>query len=234
MTRLLVSVRNLAEAQVALECGVDLIDLKEPARGALGSVDRAEAERVAVWLQGRVPLSLALGELREAPNGATLPEAAMRHVAFAKLGLARCASHSAWQSEWLRWAERLPSSTAPVAVVYADAATVEAPTAGAVLEAAAKSRCRAVLVDTAVKDGRTLFDHWPPEALRRFADEVRAWNLLCVAGGSLELDSIPKAAACGVDYVAVRGAACEGSRTGSLSRAKLEAIRRLVTLLPAA
>ena len=36
--RMLVSVRDVAEAQEALRAGVDFIDLKEPAAGALGGL----------------------------------------------------------------------------------------------------------------------------------------------------------------------------------------------------
>ena len=41
MTRLVISVRNVAEAIAAAAGGADLIDLKEPNRGALGRVDAA-------------------------------------------------------------------------------------------------------------------------------------------------------------------------------------------------
>ena len=63
MTRLLVSVRSLDEARVALEAGVDLIDLKEPARGPLGAVDLEVVEAVSQFVASRVPTSTALGEL---------------------------------------------------------------------------------------------------------------------------------------------------------------------------
>ncbi|MEX0712176.1 MAG: (5-formylfuran-3-yl)methyl phosphate synthase, partial [Pirellulales bacterium] len=46
MTKLLVSVRSLAEARLALAAGVDLIDLKEPARGSLGALDPAVARQI--------------------------------------------------------------------------------------------------------------------------------------------------------------------------------------------
>ena len=36
MTRLLVSVRSAEEAEIALAGGADVIDVKEPRRGALG------------------------------------------------------------------------------------------------------------------------------------------------------------------------------------------------------
>ena len=64
--RLLVSVRDAAEAAAALAGGAALIDVKEPARGSLGRADAATIAAVVAAVGGRVPVSVALGELREA------------------------------------------------------------------------------------------------------------------------------------------------------------------------
>jgi uncharacterized protein (UPF0264 family) len=115
-----------------------------------------------------------------------------------------------------------------VAVVYADFEACDAPPPGAVLQCAVEVGARAVLVDTAVKNGRGLFDWLTPDALRRLAADVRSHGMLMVAGGSLTLETIPQAAGGGVDYVAVRGAACEGDRRGPLSADRIAAIRALL------
>jgi uncharacterized protein (UPF0264 family) len=65
MTRLLVSVRNAAEAAVALRAGADLIDIKEPAKGSLGAPTNQTVEEVVTTVAGAVPVSVALGELRD-------------------------------------------------------------------------------------------------------------------------------------------------------------------------
>jgi len=65
MTRLLVSVRNAAEAAVALRAGADLIDIKEPAKGSLGAPTNQAIEEVVTTVAGAVPVSVALGELRD-------------------------------------------------------------------------------------------------------------------------------------------------------------------------
>ena len=66
MTRLLVSVRSADEARTALAAGVDLIDVKEPARGSLGAASPGVVADVVGAVAGRVPVSAALGELFEA------------------------------------------------------------------------------------------------------------------------------------------------------------------------
>ena len=55
MAKLLVSVRNAAEAEIALEAGADLIDVKEPKRGSPGAADVATIESVVQAVAGRVP-----------------------------------------------------------------------------------------------------------------------------------------------------------------------------------
>jgi (5-formylfuran-3-yl)methyl phosphate synthase len=222
-TRLLVSVRSAAEAQIALDAGVDLIDLKEPRAGALGAVAPATAADVVRAIDGRTTLSMALGELRDRPR---LPVPAGIH--WAKLGLAGCAGRDDWRRSWAEAAAQLPAGCGLVAVVYADFEACGAPPPDQVLREAELVGAKAVLVDTAVKNGRGLLDWWTADAVRRLAGDARALRMLSVAGGSLMAETIPQVAACGVDYVAVRGAACDGDRNGPISAARIAAIRRLL------
>jgi uncharacterized protein (UPF0264 family) len=224
-TKLLVSVRDVAEARTALDVGVDLLDLKEPSRGPLGAVDAATVAEVVEFVAGRVPVSLALGELLELPTPVDPSLAVSRQLTYLKVGLAGCASQPDWLPRWRALLDVQPSTVAPVAVVYADAASVHAPGTDEVIEAAASVGCRTVLVDTATKDGRGLLDHWPAAVLRSFIADVqrRAWT--CVVGGSLTTATIPAVADCGPDYIAVRGAACRDSRRGPLDAARLRDVR---------
>ncbi len=61
MTRLLVSVRDPDEAQIAAQSGVDLIDVKEPIRGSLGAADAATLAAIAQCVAGRAPLERRAG-----------------------------------------------------------------------------------------------------------------------------------------------------------------------------
>lgn len=239
MTRLLVSVRNAAEARTALRVGVDLLDLKEPSRGSLGAVAPSVVGEVLDLAAGRTPVSVALGEIveqcnfdqRDCNRQANSADATCvttpsldRRVAYFKLGTAGCASRSEWIEAWrsIVVAER---PIAPVAVVYADGEAVDAPSAEEILAAAVAVGSRTILVDTAVKDGRTLFDHWPGERLREFVAEVHRRDAVCVVGGSLTTATIPRVVAAGADVVAVRGAACRGSRNGDLDAERLREVR---------
>lgn len=225
MSRLLVSVRNLAEAQLAVDAGVDLLDLKEPTRGALGAVDPSVVAEVVDYVADRVPVSMALGELLDLPTDAAPSLAISRRLAYVKVGLARCAAQPDWLPKFVALSNSLPNETSLVAVVYADAASVGAPGVDEVLEAAAAARCSAVLVDTAIKDGRSLLDHWSPAVVRRFIAELSNRRLMSVVGGSLNGATIAQVASLGPDYVAVRGAVCRGERTGAVDAEKLREVR---------
>ena len=61
--RLLVSVRNAEEARAALAGGAEIIDAKEPSRGALGAVDDRRAARDRRAVDGMRPVSAALGDV---------------------------------------------------------------------------------------------------------------------------------------------------------------------------
>ena len=60
--RLLVSVRNAAEAAAALAGGADIVDAKEPLNGALGPVGHGMLASITATIGGSAPVSAALGE----------------------------------------------------------------------------------------------------------------------------------------------------------------------------
>ena len=53
VTQLLVSVKNLAEAKIALAADVDIIDLKNPADGALGALSAEDIAQIVQFIAGR-------------------------------------------------------------------------------------------------------------------------------------------------------------------------------------
>ncbi len=223
MTRLLVSVRDIDEARLAMEAGVDLIDLKEPSRGPLGSVTPDVVQAVLELVAGRLPISAALGELTDwNPNvAATLPAG----LAFAKLGLAGCALLDDWPQRWEAALARLPPWVASVAVVYADRRTAGAPHSMEVLDHAVRLGCRAVLVDTFGKSGPGLVDCWSPAKIERFVARVQQAGLWAVLAGSVGLPHLPQVLATNPNWVAIRGAVCRPSREGRIDPVLLRTFR---------
>ncbi len=62
MTQLLISVKNVEEAMLALDLGVNIIDLKDPNIGALGALDLQETKRILQAINGRGLVSATVGE----------------------------------------------------------------------------------------------------------------------------------------------------------------------------
>lgn len=225
MTRLLVSVRNAQEAHIAIAEGVDLIDVKEPSRGALGAADAATLSAIARCVAGRVPLSAALGELLE---NVSLPPRLASQLRYAKFGLAGCARHADWRTRWQRSIADLPAGVSAVAVAYADRAAADAPDVADVLASARAVGCSAMLFDTFEKSNGSLVDHLGLLQLARLIAESREAGLLAVVAGGLGTDEIRQVLPLAPDYVAVRGAACRGDRSGRLDARRVSRLVELV------
>src|SRR5262245_56964413 len=124
--RLLVSVRNTNEAEAGLAGGCDVIDIKEPALGAMGMADPATiaavVSRVRV-LKSSVPVSVALGEAAEWGQERPLPQLP-KQTTYLKLGTAGLQSDVPWERRLAGVKERFLDGGCGlakwVAVAYAD------------------------------------------------------------------------------------------------------------------
>src|SRR5947209_3792941 len=143
--RLLVSVRDAAEAEAALAGGADLIDVKDPARGPLGRASDAALAEVVCVVAGRRPVSAALGELLSFDG--ELPAVA-GSLAYLKAGPAGLSAAGPG-----RWAERLAALGPParvVAVAYADWGRAGAPSPDEVCAFALHPRAGAFILPSLV------------------------------------------------------------------------------------
>jgi (5-formylfuran-3-yl)methyl phosphate synthase len=226
MTRLLVSVVDAAEARIALEAGVDLVDVKDPTKGSLGAPDSGTIAGVVAEIAGRLPVSVALGELRDWVHMRDL--ASLARVRYAKLGMAGLDGEADWPWRWENALRQLSPNVQAVAVVYADWPAAAAPEPARVLAEAERLGCAAVLVDTFDKSGGSLVDWWDLETLASFTASIRRRGMLAVLGGSLSFETVPRVAAQGPDYIAVRGAVCRAGRAGPLAAGR---VRRMAGLL---
>ena len=115
-----------------------------------------------------------------------------------------------------------------VAVVYADWRAAQSPSPHDVLTAAIQCSSPALLIDTWDKSDGTLFDHWPASDLQGFTTEVRSHNISVVLAGSLTSRNVTTAARLAPDLVAVRTAACEGGRTGTVSEKRVRELKNAI------
>ena len=225
---LLISVAGPAEARAALRGGADVIDAKDPRRGALGPVSLQRLAAIRAAVAGARPLSAALGDAasEEALAGAVAGAVAVG-VAVVKVGFAGVTSEARARRLAVAAQQRVRTDgggTRLVLVAYADWRRAESLAPARVVAVAADAGAAGVLLDTANKDA-PLFTIESPATLAAWIAGAHAAGLFAALAGGLSGPEFARARALGADVVGVRGAACVGGRMGRVSRARVAALR---------
>jgi dihydroneopterin aldolase len=221
MTLFLASVRDAVEAETALAAGADIVDLKEPANGALGAVGYVTAEAIVAGIKGRAQTSATIGDLpmRPAAICTAVSRQAGLGVDYVKLGLFPEGDARAC-FDALR---PLARSTSLIVVVFAD----RLPAFDAIATAA-QAGAAGIMLDTADKRAGTLLDHLQPGEIGSFVARAKAQGLMLGLAGSLGASHIAPLLALEPDVLGFRGALCRGTRTGRLELEAASAIRALI------
>lgn len=220
--RLLISVRDVIEARVALAAGADLIDLKEPDAGALGAVDSRVARDIVKAIAGCRTTSATVGDLPA--DAAILAQAARRTastgVDYVKIGFmpAPRADVCGVICALAPVAVKVPL----IAVLFADAMPE-----GDAVTAASSAGFAGVMLDTAVKGVGRLLDHVDVFGLGEFIASAKGNGLICGLAGSLRREDTSHLATLAPDYLGFRGAACiESRRGGELDAGRVALLRQ--------
>lgn len=221
MSRLLASVNSLQETELVLSLA-DIIDLKNPAMGALGALPIEVIEQIVRYVDGRKPISATIGDLVMEPKPvlAAIQAVAATGVDIVKVGM--------FAGEQLACIEAIKpiarSGTKVVAVLFADSQQTFLP-----LEVFAEAGFYGVMQDTAIKNGSSLLDHQGLPQLRAFVQEARANDLICGLAGSLRVSDIETLAALKPDYLGFRSALCQnGNRTKTISATSAAAVQEML------
>jgi dihydroneopterin aldolase len=221
MTRMLASVVNSAEAEVVLRLGADVIDLKDPRRGALGAI----------------PLETARGAIqavaRQRETSATLGDPPYDEEAL----LARARTLAALGVDILKLAvdaatlEHLRDALAPsareialVGILFAD----EEPDF-ALLSDLARFGFKGAMLDTRNKTRGRLLAHLDAARLEDFCSRCRAAGLASGLAGSLEPPDVPRLLLVRPDVLGFRGALCHAhDRQGAIDPEAVALVRDLI------
>ncbi len=230
MTRLLVSVRDTAEALLAIEAGCDLIDLKDPASGALGALPPADVAAIVRAIRARagdaVTVSATTGDL---PPG-DINEITRRVQAVAacgvdlvKVGIDEGSSTDEAQTPALLDAlAALPRAPQIVPVLIADRGIP----AAALQRALALKVFPALMLDVADKAGGGLLWRHSPERLTAFITMVHGHGMKAGLAGALRAADVPKILKLKADFAGFRSALCAGDRAGPIDAARVRAMRQ--------
>jgi uncharacterized protein (UPF0264 family) len=97
-------------------------------------------------------------------------------------------------------------------------------------QAAAEAKADIAMLDTAVKDGKCLFDFLTNVQLSEFVTSAHKKGLGAALAGSLRKQDLPVIQNLGVDITGLRGAACSNSNrvTGHITKEKVRQLAEMV------
>ena len=222
MTGMLASVTTAAEAEMVLAASVDIVDLKNPARGALGELPLIMISNIVRQVNGASRVSATIGDLLDMdPQGVCkrVRQTADTGVDFVKVGLFPAPALAACIDALGREAQR---GIRLVAVLLADRnPAVE------LVDSLSAHGFTGAMLDTAGKRQGSLTSVMTLPTLGQFVKHARNVGLLSGLAGSLRLPDIGPLTALAPDYLGFRGALCqEGLRTRPLSPTSVSAVRR--------
>ncbi|WP_020178605.1 (5-formylfuran-3-yl)methyl phosphate synthase [Methylopila sp. M107] len=222
MTGFLASVATLDEMEVARAGRADIVDLKDPTKGALGAWDILAVQKAVTlwwsWPEPKPLLSATIGDLALEPESvfAAVERLASKGVPMIKIGLFPDGDVIGTLDALRPLSERAEL----IAVFLAD----RAPDFDLLPELAANGFSGA-MIDTAEKTRGSVRKVLSDDELGAFVKRAAALGLRTGLAGSLKLTDVGALAALRPDYLGFRGALCAGARTGRMDPAALARVR---------
>jgi uncharacterized protein (UPF0264 family) len=215
--QVLISPESIEEAVSILDCKMDILDVKNTKEGSLGAQFPWNTRKVVEMAAPHgLTVSATLGDLPYKPGTAALAAygCATTGAGYIKAGLhgAKTYEEAVDMMSAIRMAVRMVSQTATVvAAGYADWRRFGGLSPDDLVRAAKDSQCDLVMVDTAIKDGKTLFDNMSIDEITDFVRKGQAAGMRVALAGSIKAHHTEVLFEIGPDVVGVRGAVCENS-----------------------
>lgn len=230
--RLMISVVSAPEAREAMEGGAEILDVKNPAEGSLGAQSPRVIREIKTLASSSFKVSAAIGDMPNLPGTAALAAlgAATCGADYIKVGL--CGPRTEPEAlALLREVQQavLEFKTSVIAAAYADfqrAGTINPINLPALAASAGVCGC---LLDTAIKDGQSLFAFMDPRTLRLLVERAHAAGLLIGLAGALREEDLDCVRDTGADIVGLRSAVCRNNRRNEpLDAARVRQLRRIL------
>lgn len=225
---LLVSPSSVAEAKYSL--AADIVDVKKPSEGSLGANFPWVISEIKSLSEK--PVSAAIGDYSFKPGSAAQSAfgAASAGADYVKVGLMFEGEENALEFieavvKGVKW--RFPEKTVVIAS-YADYDRVDAISPFEMAPLAAKAGADVAMIDTAVKDGKGLFDFLNESELTEFTEKNRSLSLQTALAGSLKFEDIETLKKINPEIIGVRGMVCGGDRSAVIKPELVEKALNLV------
>lgn len=232
---LLISPINNEEAKESIEGGADIVDVKNPKEGSLGANFPWVIKEIRDLTPEDKLVSATLGDVPYKPGTVSLAAlgALVSGANYIKVGLYGTKNYDE-AVEVMKYVTKTVKDENKDAIVvaagYADAHRVGAVSPWEIPKIAKDSGADVAMLDTAVKDGKTLFDYLDVDDLEKFINEIKNLGLKSALAGSVKKDQIKELHEIGCDIVGIRGAACRGGdrNTGKIHRDAVKELKNLI------
>jgi (5-formylfuran-3-yl)methyl phosphate synthase len=212
---------NIVEARAALAGGADILDVKNPKEGSLGANFPWAIRAVVDLAEGKIPVSATIGDLDYKPGTASLAAlgAAVSGADYIKAGLLGVRTQEQAE-EMLEGIVKAVKDYDPgkkvVAAGYSDYARVNSISPMLLSGVAAKAGADLVMVDTAIKDGKSTFEFMGEEELKDFISLGHAEGLEVALAGTISFQHLELLKRLNPDIIGVRGIVCGGDRRSAV------------------
>ncbi|MDK2990566.1 MAG: (5-formylfuran-3-yl)methyl phosphate synthase [Methanoculleus sp.] len=219
--QLLVSPSSIEEAKSSLSA--DIIDVKKPSEGSLGA-NFPWIIREIKTLSGKKPVSAAIGDNEYKPGTAALSAYGAAHAGadFIKVGLMFDGADRARdviEAVTAAVKREFPEKYVVIAA-YADFERMGTISPLDISPLVAQAGADVAMIDTGIKDGKSLFEFMDEETLTRFVGQNRELGLQTALAGSLKFADLDALKRINPEIIGVRGMVCGGDRS-TMVRAEL-------------
>ena len=222
MTQLLISVKNIEEAMLVLLADVDMIDLKEPSVGALGTLDLNISRQIVKLVSGRKLISATVGDHHDSSQALILDiqERAAIGVDIIKIAV----SDFFYELDFIDEIVKLSDAGIKiVAVFFADGAIDLT-----LLPKLQQAGFYGAMLDTQYKQN-DLLNLQTKQALHLFTQRCHQHQLICGLSGSLKPQHIDVLLETNPTYIGFRGGVCDDlDRKSGLNQAKLIQVQNML------
>jgi len=232
---LLISPINTGEAHEAIEGGADIVDVKNPKEGSLGANFPWVIRNIRNITPEGMHVSATLGDVPYKPGTVSLAAAGavVSGADYIKVGLYGTKNYDEAlevMENVVRSVREFDKNALVVASGYADAHRVGAVDPMEIPKVAAEAGADLAMVDTAVKDGKTLFDFMDIDKLQEFNNMIHDHGLKSALAGSIKKNQLKLLYDVGCDVVGIRGAACTGGdrNKGSIHRSAVSELKGMI------
>jgi len=224
---------NIDEARSAMLGGADILDVKNPKEGSLGANFPWAIKQIADMARGIVPISATIGDLDYKPGTASLAAlgAAFSGADYIKAGLLGIRTVEQAEdilSSIVKSVKEFDPKKKVVAAAYSDYKRVGSISPMVLPGVANKVGADLVMVDTAIKDGKSTFEFMSQADLEVFINLAHICGEEVAIAGTIGFHHLQLLKGLQPDIIGVRGVVCGGDRQDSIKAELVEKLKELL------